>query len=167
MILDQLLTDSDSVQKKHEETFAIKPVRLAEPFERLRLETEKSGKRPKVFMLKVGNPAWMTARAMFSGNFFACAGYEIINPPAAESLEEAIAKAGEASPDIVVICSSDDQYPLIAPEILKAFTNKAEIVVAGYPKDHIDQLKEAGIRHFIHIKSNLPDTLQEFNRMLL
>ena len=53
--------------------------RAASDFEALRLATEKSAVRPKVFMLTIGNLAMRLARAQFSSNFFACAGYEIID----------------------------------------------------------------------------------------
>ena len=118
-------------------------------------------------MLKYGNPAWMTARAMFSGNFFACAGYEIINPPGVETVEEGVAMAKKAKADVVVICSSDDLYPEIAPKIFNALSNRAEIVIAGYPTESIDKLQNAGIKHFIHIRTNLLETLQKFNKILL
>ncbi|MFQ6929303.1 MAG: methylmalonyl-CoA mutase family protein [Parabacteroides merdae] len=48
-------------------------------FEALRLATEKSGKTPKVFMLTIGNLAMRLARSQFSSNFFACAGYKVID----------------------------------------------------------------------------------------
>lgn len=166
-ILDQLLTGTTEHYTAQGDSPVIRPVRISESFEQVRLETEKSGKRPKVFMLKYGNQAWRIARALFASNFFACAGYEILDPPGVEDLEEGIENARKASPDIVVICSSDDRYPEIAPAIFKALHRRAEIVVAGYPKDSVGQLEEAGIRHFIHVKSNLLETLQAFNRILL
>ena len=53
--------------------------RGASEFEALRLATEKSGKTPKVFMLTIGNLAMRLARSQFSSNFFACAGYKVID----------------------------------------------------------------------------------------
>ena len=53
--------------------------RAASEFEALRLQTEHSGKRPKAFMLTIGNLAMRQARAQFSCNFLACAGYEVCN----------------------------------------------------------------------------------------
>ena len=45
--------------------------RAASEFEALRLQTERSGKRPKAFMLTIGNLAMRQARAQFSCNFLA------------------------------------------------------------------------------------------------
>ena len=53
--------------------------RAATDFEELRLATEAAARRPKVFMLTIGNLAMRLARAQFSANFFGCAGYEIID----------------------------------------------------------------------------------------
>lgn len=135
--------------------------RIAEEFEALRMQTEKSGKRPKVFLLKYGPPVWMTARAMFAGNFFACAGYKIIDSQGFETIESGIEAANKANADIVVLCSSDDSYSESAPAAQKALI-KSEIVIAGYPKETIEALKQQGIKHFIHVKSNLLEELKKF-----
>ena len=50
------------------------------------------------------------ARATFALNFFACAGFEVIDNLGFSSIEEGIKAAGNAKADIVVLCSSDDEY---------------------------------------------------------
>lgn len=140
--------------------------RLAESFNRLRLATEKSGKRPKVFMLTIGNLAMRLARSQFSGNFFACAGYEIIDNLGFDTLEEGVEAAREKNADIVVLCSSDEEYATFAPQAFDLLKDGKEIfVVAGAPKC-MDELKEKGIEHFIHIRSNVLETLKMFNSLL-
>jgi methylmalonyl-CoA mutase len=67
--------------------------------------------------------------------------------------------------DIVVVCSSDDEYMDVAPAALKQLGDKAITVVAGYPKS-VDELKAKGLKHFIHVKSNLIETLQGFQEEL-
>jgi len=145
----------------------IKTFRLSSPFEKLRLETEKSNKTPRVLLLKYGNPAWMTARATFAGNFFACAGYEIVDHSPFKSVEEGIDFAKSEEFEIVVLCSSDDVYRETAPLAHKALSGLAMLVIAGYPAEAIDELKIAGIEHFIHRKSNVLQTLTGYNRALL
>jgi methylmalonyl-CoA mutase len=140
--------------------------RLAEPFNTLRLATEKSGIRPKVFMLTIGNLAMRLARSQFSGNFFACAGYEIIDNLGFETLEEGVKAAREKDADIVVLCSGDEEYATLAPEAFELLKDGKEIlVVAGAPKC-MDELKEKGIEHFIHVRSNVLETLRAFNSLL-
>jgi len=120
-----------------------------------------------VLLFKYGNPAWVTARAAFSGNFFACSGYEILDQPAFPSVEEGLQLAKNSDADVIVLCSSDDDYADYAPSVAKAFAGKAMVVIAGNPTEAIDSLKEAGINHFIHVRSNLLETLKEFNSILL
>ncbi|MDF1574576.1 MAG: methylmalonyl-CoA mutase family protein [Bacteroidales bacterium] len=146
---------------------ALQPFRLSWPFEQLRLETEHSAKRPRVLLLKYGNPGWMTARATFAGNFFACAGYEIVDPSPFKNLEEGITYASGGDFSIVVLCSSNDVYAETAPAVQQTLSGLSMVVIAGYPADHIDELKKAGIEHFIHRDSNVLQTLINFNKALL
>ncbi|MFQ9170031.1 MAG: methylmalonyl-CoA mutase small subunit, partial [Parabacteroides distasonis] len=89
--------------------------RGASEFEALRMATEKSGKTPKVFMLTIGNLAMRLARSQFSANFFACAGYKIIDNLGFDTVEAGVEAAVKAGAEIVVLCSSDDEYAEFAP----------------------------------------------------
>ena len=140
--------------------------RAASQFEQLRLDTERSGKRPKVFMLTIGNLAMRLARAQFSSNFFACAGYEIIDNIGFETVKEGVDAAIAKNADVVVLCSSDDEYAQYAPEAFKELDGRAIFVVAGAPAC-MDDLKAQGIENFIHVKVNVLDTLVDFNAKLL
>ena len=68
--------------------------------------------------------------------------------------------------DIVVICSSDEEYADIAPEINKKLKDAAIVTLAGYPKEIIEELKSAGLKHFIHMRSNVLESLQEIQKEL-
>ncbi|MBE6300835.1 MAG: methylmalonyl-CoA mutase small subunit [Parabacteroides distasonis] len=134
-------------------------------FEALRLATEKSGKTPKVFMLTIGNLAMRLARSQFSSNFFACAGYQVIDNLGFETVEAGIEAGIEAGAEIIVLCSSDDEYAELAPAAYKALNGRAEFVVAGAPTC-MDDLKALGIDQFINVKSNVLETLKAFNTKL-
>ena len=107
--------------------------RAASDFEALRLATEASSHRPKVFMLTIGNLAMRLARAQFSTNFFGCAGYEIIDNLGFNTVEEGVDAALEKNADVIVLCSSDDEYAALAPEAYKYLDGRAMFVVAGAP----------------------------------
>ena len=141
-------------------------VRAASDFEALRLATERSGKRPKVFMLTIGNLAMRLARSQFSGNFFGCAGYEIIDNLGFDTVQAGIDAALKAKAEIVVLCSSDEEYAAFAPEAHKLLGDKAILVVAGAP-ECMEELKAQGITRYINVRSNVLDTLKEFNTLLL
>ncbi|MBD5220595.1 MAG: methylmalonyl-CoA mutase small subunit [Bacteroidales bacterium] len=140
--------------------------RAATDFEELRLATEAAPKRPKVFMLTIGNLAMRLARAQFSTNFFGCAGYEIIDNLGFNTVEEGVDAALAAGADVVVLCSSDDEYAELAPAAFKYLDGRAEFVVAGNPAC-TDELKAAGIKDFVHVRVNVLDTLRDFNARLL
>ena len=139
--------------------------RAASEFEALRLQTEHSGKRPKAFMLTIGNLAMRQARAQFSCNFLACAGYQVIDNLGFNTAEEGIDAAMKAQADIVVICSSDDEYAEYAIPAFKALSGRAMFIVAGAPAC-MDDLKAAGIENFIHVRCNVLETLKEYNEKL-
>ncbi len=140
--------------------------RASSDFEDLRLATEAAAKRPKVFMLTIGNLAMRLARAQFSGNFFGCAGYEIIDNLGFNSVEEGVDAALEKGADIVVLCSSDDEYAEYAPAAFKYLDGRAEFVVAGAPAC-MDDLKALGINDYVHVRCNVLETLRDFNNRLL
>lgn len=140
--------------------------RAASEFEALRLETEASGKRPKAFMLTIGNLAMRQARAQYSCNFLACAGYEVIDNLGFDTVEAGVEAAMEAKADIVVLCSSDEEYAEYAVPAFKALNGRAMFIVAGNPAC-ADELKAAGIENFIHVRVNVLETLKEYNAKLL
>ena len=144
---------------------ALHTVRGASDFEALRLATEKSGKRPKVFMLTIGNLAMRLARSQFSGNFFGCAGYEIIDNLGFDTVQAGVEAAIKAKADIVVLCSSDEEYATLAPEAYKLLEGKAIFVVAGAPES-MEDLNAQGITRFINVRSNVLETLKEYNTLL-
>ena len=148
-----------------EESNRLVAKRLGEEFEQLRLATEESGRRPKAFMLTIGNLAMRQARAQFSCNFLAAAGYEVIDNLGFKSVEEGVNAAMEAKADIVVICSSDDEYAEYAIPAFKAVGDKAIFIVAGAPACS-EELQKAGIENFIHVRVNVLETLKALNAKL-
>ena len=142
----------------------LETTRLAADFEDLRIHTEET-KVPTAFMLTIGNLAMRQARAQFSCNFLACAGYKVIDNLGFKTVEEGVDAALNANADIVVICSSDDEYAEYAIPAFKYLNGRAMFVVAGAPAC-MDDLKAAGIENFIHVRCNVLDTLKEYNQKL-
>ena len=143
---------------------ALNTTRLAADFEDLRIHTEET-KVPVAFMLTIGNLAMRQARAQFSCNFLACAGYKVIDNLGFKTVEEGVDAALEAKADIVVICSSDDEYAEYAIPAFKYLNGRAMFVVAGAPAC-MEDLKAAGIENYIHVKCNVLETLKEYNAKL-
>ena len=140
--------------------------RAASEFEALRLETEAAAKRPIAFILTIGNLAMRQARAQFSCNFLATAGYKVIDNLGFPTVEEGVDAALAADADIVVLCSSDDEYAEYAVPAFKYLNGRAMFIVAGAPAC-MEDLKAEGIENFIHVRCNVLETMKEYNAKLL
>ncbi len=145
--------------------------RGAEPFEELRLATESytasGGTVPKVYLLQFGDLAMRKARANFAANFFGCAGYEVIDEKGVDDAEEGGRAAARSGAHIVVLCSSDEEYASLGKAVIGAIEStglKQHVVVAGFPKDVVDELKAAGAQDFIHMKANVLEVLTNFQK---
>ncbi|TGM77794.1 methylmalonyl-CoA mutase [Leptospira mtsangambouensis] len=144
------------------------PVRLSYEFDKWRNLTDThvaSGKKlPKVFLLTIGDLTMRKARAGFSSNFLGCLGYEIIDNLGFSSVKEGVTKAKEQGCEIVVLCSSDEEYatylPEFAAEMKSQLTNSWKLL-AGYPKDLINQAESLGIDDFIHMKRNIVEFMEK------
>ncbi len=166
---DKISKESCSCDAKQGAYKTIKPYRLSQIFDDLRLKVEKAAKRPQVFLLTHGNLNMRKARAGFAQNFFGCAGYEILDNAGFATPAEGADAAVKSKAEIVVLCGSDEEYAEWAPVAcaeLKAKGFKGNITLAGYPKDAMDALKAAGVQEFVHVKTNLIDALTKYNQEL-
>ncbi len=152
----------------------LKLYRGAEAFEEMRLATEKhvaaGKKRPSVLLLAFGNLAMRKARVNFAQNFFGVAGYEILEEFEASDVKTSVFHIMEKDPDIIVYCSSDEEYSGLATDIIKACRKEKSVtathVIAGYPKDLLEALRAAGADDFIHMRSNLLEVLKAYHQKL-
>lgn len=156
-------SDNDS-----EEKVILKPYRGAAAFEAMRYKTDqyavKNG-RPLVFMLTIGNLAMRKARAQFACNFFAVAGFDVMDNNGFNNVEEGLEAARTAKASIVVICSSDEEYAQVVPELAHK-AGKEVIVVAGNPACRAE-LENAGVKNFIHVRSNLLEELTKYQDLVI
>ena len=156
---------AEVVERKSDEGNVLVPYRGAMAFEQMRLHVDRSGKEPKAFMLTCGSLAMARARAQFSCNFFACAGIRVIDNTFFKSLEDGVKAALESKAEIVVVCSSDDDYAEVAPKIKEMLGDKAILVVAGAPAC-MEELQSKGINNFISVKSNVLETLKGYLKQM-
>ncbi len=161
----------DKIEKHEaEQVEGLRDYRGAIAFEELRLQTERHAKtagRPKVYLLKIGNLAMRQARSGFTTNFFGCAGYEILDNAGVATVAEGIEAAKAVKADIVVICSSDEEYATYGVEAAKAAKEAGFIfVVAGNPTESIEALQAAGADDFIHVRTNVLECLKKYNERL-
>ncbi|WP_429464414.1 methylmalonyl-CoA mutase family protein [Neobacillus sp. B4I6] len=146
---------------------AIPDLRLAEPFEELRKKAkdleEKLGSKPTVGMICLGGLKQHKARLDFMKGFLAAGGLRAAESKPILSLEEARQFILETPAKYYCLCGTNEQYEIIGYEILPALkTEFPELIfyLAGLPeKEELDQWKDAGIKQFIHMKSNCYETL--------
>ena len=162
--------EADDRRAEDAEVETIVTFRAAQQFEKLRYATDvyaQDHKRPVAWMFTYGNLAMLKARANFASNFFACAGFQVVDNAGFKTLDDGIAAAREVKPEIVVICSSDEEYGEgNALKIFEALKDETIVVLAGNPEGTADILKEAGMKYFIHVRSNVLETLQDFQKQL-
>jgi len=136
--------------------------RAARIFEEIRLRTERyaarTGHTPRFLLLEAGDVKMRKARSGFIANFFGCAGFEI-----------QIADALTGDPDAIVLCSSDPEYAALAPRVIQELRDAGKatpVIVAGNPADSIEQLKQAGVADFVHVRSNAAEVLRSWQERL-
>lgn len=142
----------------------VTPLRIhrgSEIFEALRHASDayrdRNGKRPQVFLATMGPIPQHKPRADFTTGFLEVGGFEMIRPGVLETPDAAAQAAIESGASIVVICSTDDTYPDIVPaltEKIKAAKADTVVLLAGYPQDHVEAFKAAGVDDFIHLRAN-------------
>lgn len=154
-----------SIRATAEKGISVEPLqqfRLAEMFEELRIASanlkDKTGSKPKAFLATMGPLKQFKARADFSRAFFEVGGFEIIYPNGFATTAEAVKAAIDSKAHAVVICSTDDTYPEIVPPIVKGIKEKSKdvaVILAGYPKDQIEEHKKSGVDDFIYLGADV------------
>lgn len=171
-LTEEFPADQVYPQRKNIGGNALQMHRGAESFEDIRYRCDayaKAGnKRPVALMLQFGHPSMRNARAMFSSNFIGVGGYKIEsliceNPAGVSKLMQDI------KPDLVVLCSSDEEYletGMQYLEAVKAVGGYRAILIAGSPGENEEKFRAAGIDDFIHMRSNALEMIQKFHQIL-
>ena len=79
-----------------------------------------------------------------------------------------VLKISKSKADIVVLCSSDDEYAeLVAgalPILKGAFKH---IVVAGNPVEQMESFNAQGVTDYVNVRTNALESLTNYNKQLL
>ncbi len=160
---------SSALNSSHRERVSIEKlsqIRASEDFENLRQQALEykieNGSLPKVFLANYGSLKEYKGRADFSKGFFEVGGFDVIDPKGFATAEETVSGSLESKAPIIVICSTDDRYPEIVPSIVKGIKDKisdTQIILAGYPKEQIEEHKNSGIDDFIFLGADVMEKL--------
>jgi methylmalonyl-CoA mutase len=167
---------SKSIRSTAETGFTVQPLkqfRLSEMFEELRIASEnfkkKTGSKPKIFLATMGPIKQFKARADFSRAFFEVGGFEIEYPNGFTNPDDAVKSAIDSKAQAIVICSTDDTYPELVPPISKGIKEKSNdvvVILAGYPKDQIEDHKKSGVDDFIYLGADAYQILSALHKKI-
>jgi len=136
--------------------------RASESFEELRNLSysykDKNGELPKIFLVTMGGLKQHKARADFARGFFEVGGFNVIYKKGFDTTNEAVKEAITSGAKIVTICSTDDTYPEIVPVLAKELKKNIPgvvLILAGYPKEQIEEHKKNGIDEFIFLGADV------------
>lgn len=169
-----------TLQELHQSVFShnsdlrvtpLKRMRASEDYEVLREKSEKykqaKGDYPAIVLATIGPLRQHKLRADFVANFVTPAGFRTVESGVDSDAAKILETVKSCSSKIVVICSTDDTYAGCVPDIaqtLKSYDKSIQVLVAGYPKEIINDLTAAGADDFLHIKSNNLLLLQQFQQ---
>lgn len=146
---------------------ALKPRRLAAPFEALRDKADAAVKRPAVFLASIGPLASYTARTAFAQNLFEAGGFEVSAGEGGTDVA-ALTEAFKASgASIACLCSSDPLYREHGADVAAALDKAGArfVVLAGNPGKSRETYEAAGITEFIYVGANVLAALQKAQKV--
>ncbi|WP_374685870.1 methylmalonyl-CoA mutase family protein [Promineifilum sp.] len=124
----------------------------------LRERDGERGKPPRLFLANLGPPRQHKARADFTQGFFEVGGFQVLTNNGFKTPAEAAAAALDSGAPAVVICSTDETYPELAPPLvaaIKAESPETVVLLAGRPAEQLDALRAAGIDEFIYLGADV------------
>ena len=153
-------------------TKVLKPRRASLEIEAIRKATEElvaaTNKRPIVELASFGNLTMRKARAAFSYDFIGVSGFNVQQEKSYASALEAAETSANSQADVVVICSSDEDYNESAVAFVKAFralNNTKVLLLAGAPSN-IDELTEAGLDGVVNMRSDVISTIASIQKKI-
>jgi methylmalonyl-CoA mutase len=151
---------------------ALAPIRLAEPFERLRdcsdAYLRRTGARPKVYLAALGPEARHRRRVQFIREWLEVGGIEGVYVGEAETADDAAARLEASGAALVCLCGTDDAYAEQAEAFAKAFkaSGAKGVVLAGRPGEFERAWRAAGVDDFIFVGADAVATLQALYRRI-
>jgi methylmalonyl-CoA mutase len=166
------LSDDESPPYEKQENLvfhSIQPIakqRLSEPYENLRISASQLDNN-QVGLVCIGELKEYKARADFMTGFLAAGGLQGVNSQELNGLVDAHSFILKSNLKHYVLCSSNENYQNLGFDLLKQLKKELPDVhfyLAGLPdKETQDLYLEAGIRDFVHLKTNC----YEFNSSII
>ena len=148
------------------------PIRLAEPFERLRdcsdAFVRHTGERPKVYLAALGPESSHRRRVAFMREWLEAGGFEAAYDGEAATPEEAVERARATGAPLVCLCGTDDAYAAQAEAFAKAFkaSGVKGVALAGRPGGFEQAWRAAGVDDFIFMGEDAVAMLEGLYRRI-
>jgi methylmalonyl-CoA mutase len=151
---------------------ALAPMRLSEPFETLRDESDallvKRGSRPKAFIVALGPEASHRRRVAYVREWLEAGGIEPVYEGEVKAPDQAIGRLSASGASLAFLCGDDAAYAsegVTFATALKASGIKG-LSLVGHPQDAEDALRAAGVDEFIFAGGDAIATLRRLYRNL-
>ncbi len=134
---------------------ALRPIRLAEPFERLRDQSDealgRTGARPKACLIALGPEPAHRRRVAFIREWLEAGGIEPVYHGEAATPEEAANRVRASGASLACLCGDDETYAAHAEAFARALkaAGVKGLSLAGRPGESEATLRAAGIDDFI------------------
>ena len=151
---------------------ALAPIRLAEPFERLRdmsdAALERAGSRPKVYLAALGPEPKHRRRVAFVRERLEAGGLEPVYDGEAATAEEAANRLKASDAPLACLCGADATYAGQATAFARAIkaAGAKGLALAGQPGVHEAAWRAAGVDEFIFAGSDAVAALQGLYRRI-
>ncbi|AOH55636.1 hypothetical protein ABE28_014850 [Peribacillus muralis] len=157
---------------KVEKAIEIMPInleRISVQFERIRMRSERhkatNGASPKIGLINLKDIKSHKPRADFIKGLTAAGGIETLESKGCQSIGEAVEYVASTNLAIYCVCGSDADYSefaaVVISEIKKRFPH-IHIYCAGKQQKELEiTLSEAGVKDFIHVKTNAIAMVEE------
>jgi methylmalonyl-CoA mutase len=148
------------------------PIRLAEPFERLRdlsdAFLEQTGMRPKVYLAGLGPEARHRRRVQFAREWLETGGFEAVYDGETATPKKGIEHLRASGAPLVCLCGVDDAYAEQAEAFARAIkaSGVKGVVLAGRPGEFEQAWRAAGIDDFIFVSQDAIAALQRLYRLI-
>tara|TARA_R110002096_G_scaffold161174_1_gene327679 strand:+ start:14075 stop:15892 length:1818 start_codon:yes stop_codon:yes gene_type:complete len=158
-------------ERKNSNTKLLTPRRASLEIEAIRKVTEQlvesANKRPIVELTSFGHLTMRKARAAFSYDFIGVSGFEVWQEKSYDTAKQAAETSAASDSDVVIICSSDQDYEesaLTFVETFRAINTDKVLLLAGNPVDIMDALTQAGLDGCIHLKSDVVQVISSVQK---
>jgi methylmalonyl-CoA mutase len=151
---------------------ALAPIRLAEPFERLRdlsdAMLERTGARPKVYLAALGPEPKHRRRLAFMREWLETGGLEPVYEGERATAGEAVERVRASGAALVCLCGADDAYAAQAEAFAKAIkaSGVKGVALAGRPGEFEQAWRAAGVDEFIFAGGDAVAALESLYRRI-